>query len=384
MVVSRRSSGEAPSVLRATERVVSSLPVRGRAAEWGATIEERRSQIERASTYVELYGAYTECEAVYRVDHLLDLDARRSDAERAALPVDPRAIDWDRYVTETHLPSVVHHGRVRSTPSRSGGPSRTDRLRARVLAPERQFAAFDLENTLIASNVVASYSWLATRRLAPAERARFALRTLAEAPRLLAQDRADRSDFLRAFYRRYDGAPVDQLDEDALEHFSEVLLARSFPAAIRRVREHRALGHHTVLITGALDVVIEPLRPLFDDVVCAELGRAVDDDGTVVLTGQLETVPPTAEARAQILAEHCATLGLSLDQGVAYADSSSDLPLLEAVGFPVAVNPEPRLASIARTRGWLVEDFRPAPGFRHPLVPFGPRWRDRSERGVPR
>ena len=63
------------------------------------------------------------------------------------------------------------------------------------------------------------------------------------------------------------------------------------------------------------------------------------------------------------------------DESVAYADSSSDLPMLEAVGFPVAVNPEPRLASIARKRGWLVEDFRPAPGFRHPLLPFAGRWR---------
>ena len=54
--------------------------------------------------------------------------------------------------------------------------------------------------------------------------------------------------------------------------FSELILTKSFPAAIRRVREHRRLGHRTVLITGALDFVVEPLRPLFDDIVCAELG----------------------------------------------------------------------------------------------------------------
>ena len=52
-----------------------------------------------------------------------------------------------------------------------------------------------------------------------------------------------------------------------------------------------------------------------------------------------------------------------------HADSSSDLPMLEAVGFPVAVNPEPRLASIARKRGWLVEDFGSDFGQR-----CSPRW----------
>lgn len=361
-------------VLRAAERVVAAVPVRGRAAQWGARLDERRGQLDRARSYVELYGAYTECEAVYGVDHLLALQDSLDDADRALLALDPRVIDWDDYITGTHLPSVVEHGRARSSPTRGRGDTRQQRLRAQVLAPERHMAAFDLENTLIASNVVTSYSWLATRRLSTADRVRFAVRTLAEAPGLLAQDRADRSDFLRSFYRRYEGAPVDQLDEDALEHFSQVLLARSFPAAIRRVREHRAMGHRTVLITGALDVVIEPLRPLFDDVVCARLGTDLDDDGRTVLTGQLEAVPPTTEARARILADYCDAEGLSLAESVAYADSSSDLPMLEAVGFPVAVNPEPRLASIARKRGWLVEDFTTTPGFRHRLLPIGPRW----------
>ena len=86
--------------------------------------------------------------------------------------------------------------------------TREERGRRAVLAPERQLAVFDLENTLIASNVVDSYAWLATRHASDADRVRFVLRTLREAPRLLALDRTDRGDFLRYFYRRYEGAPV--------------------------------------------------------------------------------------------------------------------------------------------------------------------------------
>lgn len=367
----------ATAVLGVAERIVAAVPVRGRAADWGARLEERRAQLDRARSYVELYGAYTECEAVYGVDHLLALAAELDEHDAAQLQLDPRAVDWDDYITRIHLPSVVEHGRARSSPRRGRGETRQQRLRAQVLAPERHLAAFDLENTLIASNVVTSYSWLATRRLSPSDRLRFVARTLTQAPGWLSQDRADRSDFLRSFYRQYEGAPLDQLEQDALEHFSAVLLERSFPAAIRRVREHRAAGHRTLLITGALDVVIEPLRPLFDDVVCARLGTDVEH-GTTVLTGQLVEVPPTTEARARVLADYCDEHDLSLSQCVAYADSSSDLPMLEAVGFPVAVNPEPRLASIARKRGWLVEDFATAPGFSHGIVPIGPRWRRAS------
>jgi phosphoserine phosphatase len=120
-----------------------------------------------------------------------------------------------------------------------------------------------------------------------------------------------------------------------------------------------------VLITGALDFVVKPLEPLFDDIVCA---RLTVRDGRY--TGELDDVPPTGETRAQALVDFADANGLELSQSVAYADSSSDLPMLEVVGFPVAVNPETRLAAIARKRGWLVEQFEKAPGGPRPLVPL--------------
>ncbi len=66
--------------------------------------------------------------------------------------------------------------------------------------------------------------------------------------------------------------------------------------------------------------------------------------------------------------------GLSLEESVAYADSASDLPMLEVVGHPVAVNPEPKLAAIARKRGWHVEQWPKAPGGATPAAADRP-WR---------
>ena len=68
---------------------------------------------------------------------------------------------------------------------------------------------------------------------------------------------------------------------------------------------------------------------------------------------------------------------------MAYADSTSDLPMLEAVGFPVAVNPETRLATLARKRGWLVEHWAKAAGAPRVLVPIGARARERQRRRRP-
>jgi alcohol-forming fatty acyl-CoA reductase len=357
----------AKTVITRGERLLHALPLRGRQAELSAKLEGRRQEVERALEYVELYGLYTESEAIFQVDNLLAMWDGLTDEDRAAFNFDPRSVDWVRYIREIHLPSIVQHARVKTVPGKTS-TDRSNRLRRQVLSPDRHLAAFDLENTLIASNVVESYTFLATRRLDNAERLRYVLRTAAEAPRLLRLDRRDRTDFLRHFYRRYENAPADQIAEEASELLSEVILTKSFPAGIRRVREHRALGHRTILITGALDFAVECLRPLFDEIIAAEMTRK--PDGTY--SGEMTAVPPTGEARAQVMADYAAAEGLSLTEAVAYADSSSDLPMLEAVGFPVAVNPETRLAAVARKRGWLVEHWAKASGAGGRPFPMAP------------
>ncbi len=369
----RRQLKRAVGGLTAAERAVGHLPVRGKRADVAARLEERRTQAERALGYVELYGSYIETEARFDDSRLRALGDALDPGERPTFGFDPATIDWAHYVHDVHLPSVVHHARVRTRPSAKGGLTKEDRGRNNVLAPERNLAVFDLENTLIASNVVESYAWLASRRMDRGERVRFTARMLAEAPQLLALDRRDRGDFLRHFYRRYDGAPAGRLRADAWELFSDLLLEKAFPEGLRRVRQHRRLGHRTMLLTGALDFVVEPLRALFDDVVCARLDEV---DGR--LTGHLASVPPTGEARAMLLADFAAAEHLDLRQAVAYADSASDLPMLESVGYPVAVNPEPKLATIARRRGWHVEHWKKAPGGPRPLLPMGERLKVRA------
>ena len=134
--------------------------------------------------------------------------------------------------------------------------------------------------------------------------------------------------------------------------WAEHLMNNAFPAALRRVRRHRELGHRTMLITGALDMLVEPVKPLFDVVIAAEMRQSGGR-----YTGELVEAPCTGEARALAIREYCETEDLELEQCVAYADSASDLPMLEVVGHPVAVNAEAKLAAIARKRGWHTEEW---------------------------
>ncbi|HWD55086.1 MAG TPA: HAD-IB family phosphatase [Acidimicrobiales bacterium] len=363
----QRQLRRADALMTFAEKLITALPIRGRQAQLAARIEDRHAMAKRALGYVELYGAYTETDARYRVDHLIELSAQCDDEDHAHFEFDPAVIDWDRYVLEIHLPSVLEHTRVRTKPGRSVVEKRPDRQRRAILSPERHLAVFDLEHTLMSSNVVDTYAWLASRHLPPARRARFVADLLRQGPALLALDRRDRGDFLSSFYRRFEDAPLERLREDSWELFHRQLLTRSFPDGFARVRAHRAAGHRTLLITGALDFIIEPIRPLFDDIECAEMGER---DGR--LTGQLTALPPIGEARALLLAEYAEEHGVSLEESVAYADSTSDLAMLEAVGFPVAVNPEARLSAIARRRGWHVEHWAKAEGGSHRPLPLGP------------
>lgn len=126
----------------------------------------------------------------------------------------------------------------------------------------------------------------------------------------------------------------------------------------RAVRDHLGRGDVCAIVTGASAYASRPLARLLriPHVVSTvfEVGEDALFTGRPVLPlcfgeGKL--------ARATVLASE---LGLSLDDAVFYTDSISDLPLLERVGEPVAVNPDSRLLRVARRRGWRIEQWQAA------------------------
>jgi fatty acyl-CoA reductase len=351
------------TILKVLENVLVNLPLRNESVK---NLENKRQQIKRALGYVQLYGSYTESEAVFKVDNLLELAAFLKQQYPEINP-DPIDINWQHYLQEVYLPSVVTHARAKSAPRKKAASDKKDRSLDQILSKDRQLAVFDLENTLIASNVVDAYSWFATKGLNGQQRALFSLKLAAQGPRLLMMDKADRGDFLRYFYRKYAGADAKDLEKKAMEFATDFLLKKAFPEAIYRVRIHKMLGHKTVLITGALDFIVKPLAPLFDEIFTSHMGVSGSK-----LTGDLKTLSPIAEARAIMVREYASQNSIDLTEAVAYGDSTSDLALLESVGFPVAVNPEPKLLLTAEKRGWRVEYFKKAGGTPFYQLPWAP------------
>jgi HAD superfamily hydrolase (TIGR01490 family) len=119
------------------------------------------------------------------------------------------------------------------------------------------------------------------------------------------------------------------------------------------IEAHREAGDVIAIVTGASPYAARPLARLLkiDHVVASELER--DERGC--FTGSIEDPLCYGEGKV-VRAERLAKdLGFDLSDAIFYSDSFTDLPLLERVREPVIINPDPRLARVARRRGWRIE-----------------------------
>jgi HAD superfamily hydrolase (TIGR01490 family) len=300
---------------------------------------EKRS---RMSLYFSrIYGAYANMRSNFAADHTHALHGGLAPEDREEFPFDISEVDWTAYLAETHLPALTQK------------PGRKKRRARKEEQPGQVAAIFDVDGTLVASNVVAYYAWLKLHDLPRAQRPLFALKMLGYAPFYWALDKVSRTQFNRVFYRNYKGWKPARAAQLGRQSFAGYTVGRLFPEAVETLREHKRAGHRVVILSGALDFLLEPFREVADDVLSASLET---EDG--VYTGELSGAPVAGEARARMLASFARKRGVDLARSYAYADAISDLPMLEAVGNPVAVNPDRRLLKAAKERGWQIRDWR--------------------------
>jgi HAD superfamily hydrolase (TIGR01490 family) len=330
------------------------LPRSDRVRDAARDLERFDARLSFLRRYSDLYRSYTQAELVYvdTATRALHEALEPSDAEEFGF--DPACYDWRYYLQDVHIPSVTAALRAASA-----APTRPKAAPTGALPPrEGALAVFDMDGTLVSSTVVESYLWLRLGDLAPSGRTRELTSMLRAAPGYLRAERRDRGHLIRSVYGRYAGADPAELERLVDESVGDILLRRVNPGAIRRVREHREAGYRTILLTGALELLTRPLAPLFDEIVAVRL--AVGPDGRA--TGKLASAPLVGDARAAWLRHHARSTGADLSSSYGYADSHSDLPMLRAVGTPVAVNPDVALFRVARRSGWAIEEWGPTPG----------------------
>lgn len=210
---------------------------------------------------------------------------------------------------------------------------------------------FDVDGTLVSSNLVHPTVFYLLNQATPWQSAKRIGRALMDAPRLALAELFDRRTFNELLFESYRGISEDRLELLADEAFRGAMLPYMFPRSRELVTRARDAGHEVVLVSGALDFIVRRLA--------AELGgaslivnRLETKDGKA--TGKLLKPIVAGPEKARLIREHALNKGHDLATCFAYSDSYSDVPMLSVVGHPAAVNPDPRLALLAKAYSWPI------------------------------
>jgi len=150
------------------------------------------------------------------------------------------------------------------------------------------------------------------------------------------------------------GWDKDQVETIIREALSDLIDPYIYLEALDLMELHRALGRKVFIVSSSAEEVVRPLAEHLGpvDVIAT---RPKIEDGKY--TGELEFYC-YGENKAVAIREVAERSGIDLSASYAYSDSATDLPMLEAVGHPVAVNPDRDLRKEAEKRGWQVRYFR--------------------------
>jgi HAD superfamily hydrolase (TIGR01490 family) len=216
-------------------------------------------------------------------------------------------------------------------------------------------AFYDMDGTLVRTNLVHAFAYNARNQQGLWRSVVKTLSTFASVPLFMAADLYNRRLFNDIFFVRYKGESEDRLRYLADELFDSAIKPSIFPGAYELIEKSRELGLRQVLVTGALDITVEPLaRHLkIDDYVTNRLEFV---DGYA--TGRLLPPVMAAATKASWIRIYAEKERLNLSDCYSYSDSMSDLPMLSVVGHPTAVNPDLRLRNTALQHDWPILDLR--------------------------
>ncbi len=216
-------------------------------------------------------------------------------------------------------------------------------------------AFYDLEGTLVSTNLVHTLAFYAQRQQGLWQTAKKSVGTLAKLPFFGITDLYSRNIFNEVFFKSYSGLSYDRLRYFSDELFEEVLKPAIFNGTPELIAAGKKVGQRQVVITGALDFTIERLMEYLGiDEFKANHMEFVNGYST----GRI--IPPVmaSATKAQWIRVYAERENINLSDSYAYSDSISDLPMLSIVGHPVAVCPDFRLKQTAMQHDWAILDLQ--------------------------
>ena len=217
-------------------------------------------------------------------------------------------------------------------------------------------AFYDLDGTLLSCNLVTTHAYYARNDRSMIVSIYQFAKVLWWVPLFLGLDFFFSRRIFNVFsFAAYCGMHRDRLIGLADDLFEVTLKPSIFPQAQALIDTTRDLGYRNVLVTGTLDFTIRPiaLHFGFDEVICNRL-----EFKNHIATGRVLEPLLAENEKARCIREYASQEGIDLAQSCAFSDSSADVPMLSAVGYPVATNPTRRLRRIALRKHWPIIELR--------------------------
>jgi len=151
------------------------------------------------------------------------------------------------------------------------------------------------------------------------------------------------------------GLERELFDNLAVENFERYIKKSIYPKALDYIKRLKDDGKKIIVASSSMELVLKPLVEYLgaDDLIAT---RVDFRDGKC--TGTFIDSPVFKNEKKRKVLEYIADRNIGLEKSSFYSDSIHDLPLLEAVGRPVAANPDIRLKFTAKKRGWEIINFR--------------------------
>ncbi len=219
----------------------------------------------------------------------------------------------------------------------------------------RPAAFFDLDKTVIAKASMVAFSrplhragMLPRRMMLKAAWGQLVYAQIGATPEKLEKLR----EAVLALTKGWDQSEISKIVRETLGDVIEPIV---FDEALERIRQHQSWGHKVFIVSASPEEVVAPIARLLG--VDEAIGTRAELDEHGRYSGRTERYVYGPEKEVAII-EVAARDGLDLEHSWAYSDSATDVPMLAAVGHPVAVNPDKELAKVAKERGWQVERWR--------------------------
>jgi HAD superfamily hydrolase (TIGR01490 family) len=161
-------------------------------------------------------------------------------------------------------------------------------------------------------------------------------------------------------------AEIEQLVEETLEEVADPLV---YAEALTLIDEHKRNGRRVFLVSASPEQIVRPVGRHIG--VTEIIATKIKTDSAGFFLPEVDRYA-MGPGKAEAILELAAREGIDLEESYAYSDSVTDLPMMEIVGHPVAVNPEKDLRRVAEERDWPVLEFQRPVSLESPLTRRGP------------